>query len=116
MFSSNSYEFSPIHEILDWKIYNVSKEFLTWIENERYPIVTWNHGTTQGTLSQMDDYRHGIWWIPVTLCYPFPLNIKKVFLNKKKPFATVHIDIPHSWWIINFKPAGKYMCNEIQYI
>ncbi|KAG5328018.1 APM1 Aminopeptidase, partial [Acromyrmex charruanus] len=113
IFSSSFYETSPIHEILDWKIRNVSNEFLTWIENERYPVLIWKRETrTQGTLFQTYGDSYGKWWIPVTLYYPFrKINIQKVFLIPAQPIASVYIDDPNSWRIVNFESAGYFRVN-----
>ncbi|XP_018365747.1 PREDICTED: aminopeptidase N-like, partial [Trachymyrmex cornetzi] len=116
-FSSNSYKFSPIHEILYSEIRYIPNEFLTWIENERYPDVSWIHfetwssSGTKGKLLQMYGDSYGKWWIPVTLYYPLVnIDVRKVFLSPENPIASVRSN-PKDWKIVNFEQAGYFRAN-----
>jgi len=116
-----SYEFSSMQEILTNLIYipyNVSNEFLIWINHKHYPIVNWKReASLYGKLSQNFNINYGRWWIPIKLILKSFLlgTLKPLILSSQEPSINVFHTIQEDWIIVDIQQAGKYVLRNDLY-
>jgi len=111
-----SYKFSPLQEILlnfiYYGPYDISDEFLIWINHKHYPVMNWKRETSlYGILSQnFSTTSYSKLWIPVRLILkPFSLGKLNRFLSSQELSIRIYT-IKADWIMADIRAqAGKYV-------